>query len=733
MSGQLDTYNQEIFNFLRTVTIKFDAFAYSMGDEYMTQHGLVSPHFKENPYYQLLNGEYPSDFPRMTVTAVEDGSTIEFNKDLINNYPQTAALYRIPNKEFDILEEQYPSCVGLIRTIAYPIEDIDAAIAAPNLSLLACDKTLLETAERDDLVECIKEFLNQARTRWWVDAFVYEDLYPITFWAMLWQHLALLLLTRRFNNIRTPYAHSYHIWEYLQSRGLSDYRDILTTKQAAWLYRNIDYIHANRGKNQTLKLLAENLLPDVAVSLLYYDMYQETESRWEDQLSTNPMFRRYQLVDDAYVGDISFSDLNYKLYYQGMEERIDAEFVEEKELALARHGHNILPTKFLEFKKEPIDTRNEQRMTNFFLDTLFYRFSSGKLMYDCSFRDPVSNAEYKLSIADTILLWHYAMHRSVGEVPKVIPKEAVVWLPFKLKYPGKNYVNHYIYSNGHKFLQSSLLDLTALQNLIPWSNLIYTDAKDYMTNVVQQFAAYLSIIQNAEQSNKKEYHDALMVYLYDVTEPSSVVLDLSTANDFDEWIKSSEVEILLQNYEDYTEPSDLLKFYGALAKACFDALCPTTGIDIDIHINTNKSMETIYKSIRDLFIRLGSYNVFYLETERTHNEYITFNDPDFYCFKNLEYDFKNTFSWTHESYPLQYKVKYNVPIDDVCHDMSISNIMPHCDVKYNSQWDAGITNMEFIVKFNITVPVVNDLTNFKFIWTCSELPVDTGALSIYKE
>ena len=75
MTGQVDTYRKEIFNFLRTVTIKFEPFAYSMGQSYMDTYGISDPNGKWNPYYIHLAGEYTADELKnnpMTVWAIEN-------------------------------------------------------------------------------------------------------------------------------------------------------------------------------------------------------------------------------------------------------------------------------------------------------------------------------------------------------------------------------------------------------------------------------------------------------------------------------------------------------------------------------------------------------------------------------------------------------------------------------------------------------------------------------------
>lgn len=730
MAGQLNTYSQEIFNFLRTVTIKFTPFAYNMGESYMNAHGLASPDFEENPYYQTLVGNYSDTDTRMMVTTVEDGSLVEYNRTLIETYPQTAALYRIPNKEYFTLEEKYPENIGLIRTIAYPVVDIETAIAAPNLSLLAYDDSLLETNEREDLITCLKDFLKMVRTRWWVDAYVYEELYPVVFWSILWQQLPLLLLSRRFKNIKTPYVHSYHIWEYLQSKGLSDYRDVLTNKQATWLYRNIDYIHANRGKNDTLKILAENLLPDVAVSLLYKDMYQETETRYEDELSTNPIFRSYQLTNDNHVKDETFTELNDKLVELGVEHRNDAEYVNDQELLLARHKYNILNTKFLEFKKEPVDTRSERLMVNFFLDTLFYRLSKGKLLYECKFNDPLTTVEYKLSISDTLLLWHYAIWMSQGITPVKIPSRAICWIPFKLTYPGDNNISQYSYTSGSRYRLSSLLDLPWLKTHIPWSDKSFGLAEDFMKNTVQQFAALLQIKELVEQSHRKEYHDAMMLYLHDVRDSCVVTLNLTSASNFEVWGQKEELAPLIEAYRDITDPQDLELYYGKLAKTCFDALLPTANLDLEQFVGSTRSMENVYRAIRDLFIQLGSYNVFYLETERDRNEYITFYEPDISFPLSMDMEMDDIFSWTHENYLLNVNYHITPKIEDLSADVGMSDIIPDITITGEIGHDANITDITLIFKPTFTTPVSNELTNFEFEWVCDIVPLISDQQSI---
>ena len=121
----------------------------------------------------------------MTVYSPEVEKFVPYDENLLKDYPRTAALYRVGNKEYDILVERYPENTGLIQTIAYPVESIDAAIKAKNLTPLAYDDSFLHINERETLVKCLRDFLDMVRTRWWINEFTYEDMFAMTFWGMI--------------------------------------------------------------------------------------------------------------------------------------------------------------------------------------------------------------------------------------------------------------------------------------------------------------------------------------------------------------------------------------------------------------------------------------------------------------------------------------------------------------------------------------------------------------------
>ena len=630
MASNLDLYRREIFNFLRTVTIKFEPFAYLMGEPYMAKYGITNPHGKWNPYYIHLAGEYTAEEIAagnvMHVYTVEHElpEDVVFDKTIKLNFKKTAALYRIPNVEYEHLEEKYPEYTGLLRCMVYPVKDIDTAIAAPNLSLLAYDDSLLEVNERESIVSCLKDFLDMVRTRWWIEEYTYEDMYAVTFWAMLWQMLPMVLLGKRFENIRTPYVHSFHVWEYLKSKGLGDYRDVLTTEQSLWLYRNIDYILRNKGKASTLKILAENLLADAFVALRYVDMQQDI-SNFDDTLHTLPQFIFHNYITDKEEKVNQLDDLNPKLYELGLSDKDGPEYIHNRENELGSHAYNLLPTKYLELKKERIDTSSQKMMVTFFLHSLMYRFANGKLEYSVTVNDIYTGSKVKLYINDMICLLYYTACKSVGITPTYIPTGVRVRVPYTLTVPDT--ITKEIRYGDKVFPINELVNVDGVLGLIPFENRVFVSVDHFAEFINRQFDAYYFLFKQMEQSNKYLYHKALRRLLDDLTVNEFINVHLSDHTTYEDWINSNSVVKAIFTEYDSLEHEAQCNAYKTLSMVCYDGIFDTA--DGKTGVNTIRKMDSIYDAIRDLFISLCSYNITFIDAKRDVVEYLTVEEPDF--------------------------------------------------------------------------------------------------------
>ena len=146
--GPLYTYRKEILDFLRTVTIKFTPFCYILGGDYIARTGVTEiATDRDNPYYLQLCGYYDTSAIQLEIYSLEEQKYVTLTREYLETHPKTRAVYKIPNVEYDTLLSRYPEHSGLINQIIYPVSDIDTVLAAPDLSVLYSDTSLLHPGE----------------------------------------------------------------------------------------------------------------------------------------------------------------------------------------------------------------------------------------------------------------------------------------------------------------------------------------------------------------------------------------------------------------------------------------------------------------------------------------------------------------------------------------------------------------------------------------------------------
>lgn len=293
---QLELYIREPINFLRTLTLKNSHFAD------LIWKNDVQPEYQDrlptelNPYYRHAHGEYilandtteidgvqiPNQriYRRLDemiyIQSLDTQQQVPFTKETLAKHPKTAALYRIPNSYYTKLCESYPQYSDLIKSIVYPIQEevwcprhqrMETFETADNFTIFGYDEDMFQENERTSIYTAIKTTLEMVRVRWDVKEFDYEDMFPIVHQGILWHLLYLAIFGQRILNIRTSKVHEFHIWSYLNSKGVGDYRDVLTLNQALFLYRNINYLLKNKGTQKNFSILIGSLLKPMNVAL----------------------------------------------------------------------------------------------------------------------------------------------------------------------------------------------------------------------------------------------------------------------------------------------------------------------------------------------------------------------------------------------------------------------------------------------------------------------------------
>lgn len=623
MALQFGVYNSEVFNFLKTVTIKFEPFTSIIKNNLLIYHNIDVPE-DSNPYYDNLLGLFkPSDEP-MYIFSVDTNEVVLLDKTLKINHPKTASVCKVTNTEYDTLCKKYPDQIDLVKAIVYPVADIRILRESPPLALVGYDASLLQPTEQASIIAAIHNYLDYMYRRWWVKEYVYEEYYAIGFYATVWQYLPLIIMTQRIKNIKTSSVHPMHIWEYLISHGLGDYRDILTTKQSHWLYRNIEYLIHNRGKSHNLRVLADNLLNSLQVSLVGKTIRQQ-EIDGEVACIRTPEIISEKIVSYRERDDLdalsfeTIQQINQRMFLKNIEVNNDVEYTDKLLLELGNAEENRLQTKLLELKKETIDTRYESLLIQFIYDNLIYRIIKKNVAYRVKLTDEVSGFKLDLSINDAILLYYWACFKSINEEPIIIPNKATVRIPYKLRCPSRDELPSKMWFNGVSHPMSTCINMDFLLESIPWDIGPFTDSTSFMFMLGKHFDVMMTHLRESRSSADWLYTSAMLEIYHKCMDCGTYDISLTPHTTFEGWFNSDDqLKLLRDQYESLSTTA----FYNNLSTMLISTMLPVDNDYFKPYLGAPDDMNALFDGLKSLFIQLCSYNVTFLDTDRIKQLYL---------------------------------------------------------------------------------------------------------------
>lgn len=316
-STQYNIYRKQTFNLAKTLIIKLDEVSLAINqdldmlgkplfDEALRAQYPNAPIEAFYKYYLNLSGQYhitdierlteTTGHPFMTIRLIGNSGTyeVDFTKELLMRDPAVANEYRFGSYYYNELVSRYPDFEPLIMGILYPVK-LEIAVAANNGEILyvggyikdylingkdvgyvetskVTSNGVVEPQETNFIVE-LQTWLTQYINRWTNPAYALtDDLYVAASISIMYMQIPAVVMNIRLKNCQTPYAHSFHIKEYLESHGrLGHVYDNLPLESTVWLYRNMPYYEANLGKEFTLKDIVDNVFTPAKVPLTGYD------------------------------------------------------------------------------------------------------------------------------------------------------------------------------------------------------------------------------------------------------------------------------------------------------------------------------------------------------------------------------------------------------------------------------------------------------------------------------
>lgn len=419
-------YLKEVFKLAKTLVVKSDMTANAINNEIRDRQLEVIDSQPETwKYYMNLAGEYHFTDTPMTVVSMDTLETIAFTKENLQIHRATAIEYAYGTRYYRELLSRFPLQEDLILGILNPI-DKQTAISAYEGEILYFDPLLVEDNEYN-LIPKLQQWINGFLVRWHnPDYQLTDDLYPTTVYAVLFANMPAQILNIRLENCKTSLVHSYHIRQYLASNGKLDvYMDLLTKKQALWLYRNIRWIQRNAGKTDTFELLIDRILTDRGFPIAAYDLRHNLAGQPDNiypdvELIQNPInLKQIEGRNDLFtVEEVLSKELplardNIKVY---------AEAEVEITTSMQNNPISLVPTKVLESSVVDLSDEGPFTLGDALLNHWLLFSTTDRYKAVVSFTNPLNGEKVLLTSKDAFTFFLYCYNRANGIELSSIPR-----------------------------------------------------------------------------------------------------------------------------------------------------------------------------------------------------------------------------------------------------------------------------------------------------------------------
>lgn len=424
-------YIDKVLQLARTIVVKSEATADTINRYIRLVYGEDRVD-DSNPaswkYYCHMSGTYHFTDEVMTVTSMDNLEEIVFSKENLAIHRATARGYAYGTRQYEELVSRFPQQELLIRGILYPV-DVNVAIAAPDGKILGYKPDLVESNEYT-LIARLQKWIDGYRLRWMnkvnMQYAISDNLFLPTMLGIMYVQMVPAILNLRLESCRTNEAHSFHVRQYLGSHGFLDsYMDQLSTKQALFFYRNINYIERNAGAQHVYEWLVEHIMTERNLPLASYSMGHDL-SKQPTEISPTLVFERTP------------ENLGYSL---DSNDTIDLEQILRKEDGLARDNvkyredvkpeiqammedslANALPTKALESSMVDYTDATPYTMSDILLNHWLYLSHRGYYNAFVGITNPKTGERIPLSMKDAFCFMWYAFCASWGCKLDLIPK-----------------------------------------------------------------------------------------------------------------------------------------------------------------------------------------------------------------------------------------------------------------------------------------------------------------------
>lgn len=284
--------------FSKSIIFKIDIVATTINAN-LEYKGYSINHYDKSSwrYYLNLAGEKHVSNKEVMIKLIETGDIVELTKEVLEQYKYTKEELLKSENFYNEIISTYPTEVDYIKGCLNPC-DINYAIDSSEGTILSYNKFFLETNETN-IISQLENYLIKILYRWKIDKYSkHENLYVPSLLGVIYNNLPAFILNLRLKNINTPFVNSYLLKEYFKSNGLGLYIPYLNNVSKFWLYRNLEYIKHNIGKNKTLKDIIDNVFTPNSIGIARLEVKEYTGIK-ENTFNQSSNNRKVIITPDA--------------------------------------------------------------------------------------------------------------------------------------------------------------------------------------------------------------------------------------------------------------------------------------------------------------------------------------------------------------------------------------------------------------------------------------------------
>jgi hypothetical protein len=455
MNTRYQIYVRDTFHLVGTMGICFDHCALAVNKGIQIQdpsYSIPDSSLDDRAswkYYQNMAGLRHETDPPISILSLQTGELIEFSKKSFRDDPITKAAYRRGTIPYYELIGAYPEMIEYIHGVIYAPdpkwsfftvsdgEIVDTTdylsypleiAKKPNGTILYFDSNYVEENEYHLIFE-MQNWIYDYLHRWAVWPYaVIDDLYVADVVAKLAILLVPYIINARLRRCKTNEVHSFHIKQYLGSKGIPEiYLDVLDKKQSLFLYRNLDYIRTHAGKRDVMLWLIENIMTARGLPVSQYVLkHLLSDFRYDESLKDHVSLTPTPFLQKKPIGtpDEVFVNVGYthEAILEKMNQRapgnprLHVNEFESLDRSLYESSANTLQTKVLESRSDDAQTTTPYELEEVAINEWLRLSISGDYGIKATISVPNTKNEISLTSREAAFLFGYCMiklHRGV--------------------------------------------------------------------------------------------------------------------------------------------------------------------------------------------------------------------------------------------------------------------------------------------------------------------------------